>query len=365
MQPVFGNPLRGIAFKVASVVVFLGMQTFIKLAGSDIAPGQVTFYRSFFALFPIMAYLAYRGQLRAAFYTANPVGHLKRGTIGIVSMGFGFYGLLHLPLPEAIALGYATPLVAVIFAAVFLGETVRIYRWSAVLFGIVGVAIVSWPKLTLFSAGRHGGGAGPGRDLRPDIRRARRHGDDPGSQACRRGKDGDDRALFLDDCIALLAGDPAIRLGFARPWHGALLIAAGFCGGVAQILLTESYRHADVSTVAPFEYTSILLGGIVAYFVFGDVPGGHHDGRNGHRHRSRHIHHLPGASARASNVAARAKPARRRPECVGLDVAACRFEFRPRNALAKSWDINRSCEMWLLNMRNVSFIQSLACLNGR
>ena len=145
----YGKPDEGIAFKVGSVVVFLAMQTFIKLAGSDIQPGQVTFCRSFFALFPIMAYLAYRGQLRSAFYTANPIGHLKRGTLGIISMGLGFYGLLHLPLPEAIALGYAMPLVAVIFAAVFLGETVRIYRWSAVLFGIVGVAIISWPKLTL------------------------------------------------------------------------------------------------------------------------------------------------------------------------------------------------------------------------
>ncbi|MFP3675382.1 EamA family transporter, partial [Bacillus sp. SIMBA_031] len=79
-----------------------------------------------------------RGQLKAAFYTANPVGHVKRGTIGIISMGFGFYGLMHLPLPEAIALGYATPLIAVIFAAVFLKERVRLYRWSAVFFGIIG-----------------------------------------------------------------------------------------------------------------------------------------------------------------------------------------------------------------------------------
>ncbi|MGO8227442.1 EamA family transporter, partial [Rhizobium ruizarguesonis] len=75
---------------------------------------------------------------------------LRRGTIGILSMALGFSGLLHLPLPEAIALGYELPLVAVIFAAVFLGEAVRIYRWRSVLVGIVGVAIVSWPQLTLF-----------------------------------------------------------------------------------------------------------------------------------------------------------------------------------------------------------------------
>jgi drug/metabolite transporter (DMT)-like permease len=50
------------------------------------------------------------------------------------------------------------------------------------------------------------------------------------------------------------------------------LIGAGLCGGVGQILLTESYRNADVSTVAPFEYTSILLGIGIAYALFGDVP---------------------------------------------------------------------------------------------
>lgn len=47
---------------------------------------------------------------------------------------------------------------------------------------------------------------------------------------------------------------------------------AGFCGGVAQLLLTASYRYADVSTIAPFEYTSIVLGLAVGYFLFGDIP---------------------------------------------------------------------------------------------
>jgi drug/metabolite transporter (DMT)-like permease len=47
---------------------------------------------------------------------------------------------------------------------------------------------------------------------------------------------------------------------------------AGFCGGIAQLLLTSSYRYADVSTIAPFEYTSIVLGLVIGYFLFGDVP---------------------------------------------------------------------------------------------
>ncbi|MEZ2129032.1 MULTISPECIES: DMT family transporter [unclassified Sinorhizobium] len=272
MDAILRNPMKGILLKVSSVVVFLAMQTCIKLAGTDIAPGQVTFYRSFFALFPIMAYLAYRAQLRTAFYTNNPFGHLKRGTLGILSMGLGFYGLLNLPLPEAIALGYAMPLFAVVFAAVFLGETVRVYRWSAVIIGIVGVAIISWPKLTLFREG--------------DVEAEQAIG------ACavllsavlgatamiqvRRLVEEEKTAtivLYFSITASLFS---LLTLPFG--WEllslksSVYLIIAGFCGGVAQILLTESYRHADVSTIAPFEYTSILLGAVVAYVIFGDVP---------------------------------------------------------------------------------------------
>ena len=51
-----------------------------------------------------------------------------------------------------------------------------------------------------------------------------------------------------------------------------LLVGAGLCGGIGQILMTEAYRYADVSTVAPFEYTSLILGLVIGYAVFGDIP---------------------------------------------------------------------------------------------
>jgi len=268
------NPLQGMAIMAGAMIVLPAMDAIAKYMATvqAMSPGQVTFYRSFFALFPIMAYLAYRGQLRAAFYTANPVGHLKRGTIGIVSMGFGFYGLLHLPLPEAIALGYAMPLIAVIFAAVFLGETVRIYRWSAVFVGMIGVAIVSWPKLTLFRQGGMEAEQAVGAIF---VLTSAVLGGMAMIQVRRLVEDEKTATIVLYFSItASVISLATIPFGWLHlDWPSALfLIAAGFCGGVAQILLTESYRHADVSTIAPFEYSSILLGGIVAYFVFGDIP---------------------------------------------------------------------------------------------
>jgi drug/metabolite transporter (DMT)-like permease len=187
-------------------------------------------------------------------------------------MGLGFYGLLHLPLPEAIALGYALPLVAVIFAAVFLGETVRIYRWSAVFVGLIGVAIVSWPKLTLF---REGGVEAEQAIGAVTVLLASVLGGMAMIQVRRLVEEEKTSTIVL--YFSLTASTFSL---FTVPFGWdfldlapqLFLIAAGFCGGIAQILLTESYRHAEVSTIAPFEYTSIVLGSILAYFVFDDTP---------------------------------------------------------------------------------------------
>jgi drug/metabolite transporter (DMT)-like permease len=65
-----------------------------------------------------------------------------------------------------------------------------------------------------------------------------------------------------------------LPLGWVMPSQQMLvyLVAAGICGGIAQILLTESYRHADMSVVAPFEYTSLIFSVAIGFFAFGDVP---------------------------------------------------------------------------------------------
>ena len=139
------NPLVGIGLKIISVAIFVAMSAFIKAAG-QVPAGQIVFYRSFFAILPVIIYLAYRRELRSAVYTKRPMGHIFRGVVGVCSMGLGFFALTRLPLPEAITINYAQPLFVVVFSALFLGETVRIYRWTAVAIGLLGVVIVSWPS---------------------------------------------------------------------------------------------------------------------------------------------------------------------------------------------------------------------------
>jgi len=267
-----GSTLTGIAFKVASVAIFVAMSTAVKLAG-ELPAGQIVFFRSLFAVFPVLALFAWRGELRTALSTNHPFSHIIRGVVGVSAMGLGFFALTRLPLPEAITLNYAQPILVVVFSALFIGETIRIYRWSAVAVGLVGVVIISWPKLTLLESP-----AGLG------DREA------VGVAAALAAAAISAVVLLLVRKLVQTEKSATIVLWFSLTasalalltipfgWEAlsaeqaALLIGAGFCGGFAQILMTEAYRYAEASTVAPFEYTSMLLGIIAGYYAFGDLP---------------------------------------------------------------------------------------------
>ncbi len=266
------NALMGIALKIGAVVLFVGMASLIKASG-QVPAGQIVFYRSFFALFPIIVVLGWRGELRDCVYTRRPMGHVSRSLLGVVSMGLGFYALTRLPLPEATALNYAQPLMVVILSALFFGERVRFHRWSAVLAGLLGVAIISWPKLTLF-----GSGHAMSSDEFAGVLAAL-------SGACISGL----VTIILRNLVATertstivvwlsvtcsLAALLTLPFGWAdlSATQMALLVGGGILGGIAQLLMTESYRYAAPSTVAPFDYISLLLAIVVGYFAFGDVP---------------------------------------------------------------------------------------------
>ena len=87
------NPLRGIALKVMSVCVFMAMSGCVKSVAGDIPPGEIVFFRSFFALPLVIAWLAFDGRLAGAFTTDNPMGHFWRGLVGSSSMVLGFVAL--------------------------------------------------------------------------------------------------------------------------------------------------------------------------------------------------------------------------------------------------------------------------------
>jgi drug/metabolite transporter (DMT)-like permease len=270
-QALTSNTVLGIVLKVGSVALFVGMASCIKAAG-DVPAGQIVFFRSFFAVLPIILFLAWRGELRTALHTQRPLGHVARGLVGVTSMALGFFALTRLPLPEAITLGYAQPMLIVAFSAIFLGETVRLYRWSAVVIGMIGVVIVSWPNITLFDVE-----AVDNRETVGVIAALAAAAFSAVALLLVRGLVATERSATIALWFSLTASALAV-LSIPFGWQSLtqaqalLLICSGFFGGTAQIIMTEAYRHAEASTAAPFEYTSLLLGILIGYFLFGDIP---------------------------------------------------------------------------------------------
>ncbi|MER8437920.1 DMT family transporter [Mesorhizobium sp. M1312] len=258
--------------KIVSVAVFVGMSSCIKAAGT-VPAGQIVFFRSFFAIFPIIVFLAFQKKLGTAFSTKRPLNHIARGVVGVCAMGLGFFALTRLPLPEAITLNYAQPLLVVVFSSIFLGEAIRVYRWSAVAVGLVGVLVISWPELTLLSSGE---ALGDQEVLGVIAALVAAAISAVAMLLVRNLVQSEPTAtivLWFSVTASILA---LLSLPFGwqalTPVQAALLVVSGFCGGVAQILMTAAYRHAEASVVAPFEYTSMILGIAVGYLAFGDVP---------------------------------------------------------------------------------------------
>lgn len=266
------RPLRGIAFKLGSVLVFIVMASLIKATAAHVPAGQAVFFRSFFAMPVIVAWLVWRRELATGLRAEAPMGHVWRGVVGTLAMGLGFAGLGYLPLPEVTAIGYAAPLLTVIFAAMFLGEEVRIFRISAVVLGMVGVLIVLAPRLSIVSSDTAGvteafgamlvlGGAVFAALAQVFVRKLV-------------NTEKTAAIVFYFSLTATLLSLVTLPFGWVwpTPMEAILLVAAGLLGGLGQILLTSSYREADASLVAPFDYASMIFALLIGYFVFSEVP---------------------------------------------------------------------------------------------
>ncbi len=264
------NPFRAIGLKLGSVIVFVVMASLIKATADEVPPGEAVFFRSLFAIPVILVWLGVTGEIRGGLRTENPIGHVWRGLVGTAAMGLGFAGLGLLPLPEVQAIGYAAPLLTVIFAAMFLGEEVRAFRLTAVALGLVGVLIVLSPRLTSLSAGDERAALGAVVVLTSAICAAL-------AQVFVRKLVTTERTsaiVFWFSVTATALSLLTLPFGWVVPrWeHAALLVVAGLLGGVGQILLTSAYRHADASVVAPFEYASMLFAIVIGYAVFSELP---------------------------------------------------------------------------------------------
>ena len=268
------NLFKAIGFKLFSALLFAGMSALVRQLGDVTPVGQMVFFRGVFAVLPVALIYLLRGELGVAVRTGRPFGHIGRATLSVGGMFTNFSALARLPLADATAISFASPLITVALAALVLKERVRVYRWSAVAVGFAGVIVMLVPQFDArhYTADGAAVAAAIGAVLAlisaffnaGTVIQTRRLVQSEATSSI----------VFYFSAGIALAG--ALTLPFA--WHTpnraelAMLVTIGVFGGIGHIFLTESYRHATASVVAPFDYTSMLWALLLGYWVFGELP---------------------------------------------------------------------------------------------
>ena len=259
------RPALGIGLRVLSGVLGSGMFVCVKAVSDDVPLGQIVFFRSFFALIPLIVFLWLRREFPSGLRTKRPGAHLVRSSFGALALFSSFAALSRLNVAEAILIAQLSPLLMAVAAVVFLAERMTVWRAGGLMFGFAGVVVLVWPELD-------GGSTDPERVIGYSIAlvsallsalalmmvRSLNRTESPG-------------AIALYFVLASMLGALCtLPWGWVTPQIQtlALLISAGLFGGFAHIAMTLAFRYAEATRLAPFEYVALLWPVLADLFIF-------------------------------------------------------------------------------------------------
>jgi drug/metabolite transporter (DMT)-like permease len=256
------KPFRGIGFTLLAMAIFSMMDGMSKFLAVDYPPVEIAWGRFFFVFLFVLP-LALRPEARRRLPSRFLFRHLVRGLCMLGSSIFFIFALAALPIAEASAIGFVSPLMTTALSIPLLGEKVGIRRWSAVVVGFIGVLVVMRPGTGAFEAAA----------LLPIC-----------SSAC--------WALGLIITRQMQASEPVLTTLFystlvglvlttvALPWSWTplsaegwtLLLLQGVLSVVAQYFLIRAFSYAGASLLAPFSYSQMLWSTLIGFFVFHQLP---------------------------------------------------------------------------------------------
>ena len=237
----------------------------VKFLGSDIPSGQTIFVRGLISI-AVLALIAWQTGRVHLLKTRNWRSHALRSFSGTVSMFCLFTALTMIPLADVTAITFTAPMFLTVLAMVFLGEKIHRFRWTALAIGFVGVVIMIGPHLTFSQGTSIGAFIALGAAMFSAI-----------AMTFLRSMSGGEHAITITfyfsltfmACAALtsLQGWPA-----PSPTQWAYIAGAGLFGVFGQLLMTYSYRYAEASTIAPLDYTSMIMAVLLGYLFFDELP---------------------------------------------------------------------------------------------
>jgi drug/metabolite transporter (DMT)-like permease len=244
-------------------LVFSVMALLIKLLGQHLHITQILLLRQIGMT--VMVAPAILRKFPGSLRSARPGLQLLRVLCALVAMLCGFTAVIYLPLADATAIFFAKSFFVTILAVIFLGETVGVYRWSAVLLGFVGVMIMLQPGTENFSvygllslAGAMGA-AGVMILLRLLSR-----------------SDSSDTILTYGalgvGVVMILPGIFFWQQPTSLEW--LLLVTVGVVSYFAQKCNIFAYKHGEASLLASLDYVRLLWATLLGFLIFDQFPGG-------------------------------------------------------------------------------------------
>jgi drug/metabolite transporter (DMT)-like permease len=254
-------PVKGALYMSAAAAGFAVMNALIRHVSAEMHPFEIAFFRNFFALLVMVPWAASAGL--GGLMTQRLSVHVWRALIGVAAMLLWFSALAVLPLAQAVALNFTVPLFATAGAALFLGEVVRVRRWSATIVGFVGVLVIVRPGFAEVSPAA----------LLPVLAAVVMAVSTLVVKSLARTEQPAAIVFYMTLLMTPLSLPPALFVWQTPSWS-----ALGWMGLVAvvanasHILMTRAYGVADASAVLPFDYTRLPFTAAIGYLAFAEVP---------------------------------------------------------------------------------------------
>ncbi|MDT0681277.1 DMT family transporter [Roseicyclus sp. F158] len=259
------DPAIGIAWLLTDMALVTGVNVLVKLQGQSLPALQLVFLRALIGLAVILPLVwVRRGQLRRM---TSPWRNAGRVACNAAALSLTFYALTQLPLALVNAVGFTRPFIAMILAALLLGENIARRQWAGLALALCGVALIAAPGQTaLGPVPVIGLGAAALAVLFGAMAtvqtRALRH---EGTMVM---------MLFYTAGLCLFTGGPALILWEpVAPGSYLPILAIGLLAQIAQLCFLRAYRAARASVLSPVSYASLLFATAAGWIVFGERPG--------------------------------------------------------------------------------------------
>ena len=244
-----------------SVCAFSIMDLIVKWS-EEYPLGEVLFFRGFFGLLPIL-FLIPKERFKDFYKTSRSGLHFLRCFAGLIALTAIFIALRNLPLATVVSISFAAPIFTTLMSIFFLSEKVGVYRWLAVIVGFVGIIIITQPGLSVLNIYY----------IYPIIFCL---GLSYVAIAIRQLSTSEPVWLisFYFSASITILGILTLPLGWVLPTFKdfILLSLVGILGGVANLLLSQSYKLSEVSLVTPLKYLALIFGIIFGYLIWDEIP---------------------------------------------------------------------------------------------